>query len=495
MLAVGFRELEEFLQKKLRNEFKFVGVTVYREGIIRSIGQTNPDIVVIRETLEGKENILTIVYEIRTKYPKVRIVFIAGKREPGDALLATLVNYGVYDILYGEKIPAQSVISLLRKPNEYKDVQHLQPKPVLDEKRNKVLFESPEAQTIEKEVIKEVYVNNVVELPKNPVPDPPESKEKIIVSVKDQEPTENKTLQLTHEELPKEKRNVLEKFWGKEPHDAKQINFEGAIGKQKIVTFMGAKSGIGNTSVALNTAVQLAKKNLRVIFIEFNERTPSVNYWYELGYVEDGIDSAIRGLQENDFERIEKAIIRTSDLMKKETSLQKNYKRFPKKLDFMFFSNQYLTRRREEIYDLDLRLTKELCLYLLFQMDYDYVILDVSSDIESDVTLNALLYSNKVFITVTQDVSSIGNALYIQNELTKLGIHITKKMYYVINRFEDAELDAKEISDWIQTKNVLTVPCLNKEFINANFVGMPVILYSKNQQLRNAFQDIEKTIL
>ena len=273
------------------------------------------------------------------------------------------------------------------------------------------------------------------------------------------------------------------------------MQIEGGVGRQKIVTYMGAKSGIGNTSVALNTAVQLAKKNLRVIFIEFNERTPAANYWYELGYVEDGVDSAIRGLQENDFEKIEKAIIRTSELVKKESSLQKNYKRFPEKLDFMFFSNQYLTRRREEIYDLDLRLTKELCLYLLFQLDYNYVILDVPSDIESEATRNALLYSNKVFITATQDVSSIGHALYIQNELSKQGIYMPKKIYYIINRFEDAKLNLEEICDWIQTPNVLTVPCMNKEFINANCIGMPVVSYSKNQRLKNAFPEIEKSIL
>lgn len=489
LLAVGFRELEEFLQKKLRNEYKFVGVTVYREGIIRAIGQTNPDIVVIRETLEGKENILSILYEIRTKFPRVRIVFIAGKREPGDELLATLVNYGIYDILYGEKIPAHAVVGLIRKPNEYKDVQHLQPKPVLDEKSNKVLFESPEPQVTEREIVKEVYVVKEVPVAKEV---PGHTSETPVPQTQTAPPVQATAQTAETEEervfAKNDKEKILPWAVGK-----REQHIDG--GKQKIVTFLGAKPGVGNTSVSLNTAIQLAKKNIRVIFVEFDDRTPSASYWFDLGNFNEGIDSALQGLKEEDYQKVQNAIIRTEDLLKENASLQDSYKRFPRTLDFLFFSKQYLTRTREDIYDIDLRLLKELCLYLAFQMGYDYVILDLSADIDEDVMRNALLYSSKVFMTITQDVCSIGHALYLLNELFKQGISVSSKLYYIINRYEEADLNFKGISEWVESKKLLTVPCLNKDFINANYFGLPVILYSKNRQLKSAFRNIETTIL
>ncbi|MFF2531572.1 CpaE family protein [Brevibacillus sp. NPDC058079] len=517
LLAVGFRQLEDYLQKKLKKEFLFVGVTTYRERVIRAIGQSTPDIIVIRETLHGNENILDIVYEIRAKFDNVRIVFLAGKREPGDALLATLVNYGVYDILYGEKIPSDEIIRLLRNPTEYKDVRHLQPKPVLDERKNKVLFESPDVHTVQKEVIKEVvrevYIDNgkeeevhehsimsqseVDSAPVTPLKD--ESKvviEKVVV-IKETAPTKSIENPIIRKpEDPRDKSGgILNKWFGAKGEASQSQDQLINGGKQKILTFMGSKSGVGNTSLALNTAVQLAQKKNHVIYIELNERTPAVNYWFELGMLDDGIDSALKGLKESNFEKIKKAIVCSATLMEKDTTLQNNYKKFPEYLDFMFFSNRYLTRRKDDHDVIDLSFTKELYFYLLFQMEYDYIVLDVSPDLENEATIHALQYSNKTIITISQDVSAIGNAVYMLNELNKYGIQVTKKMQFIVNRFERAELGVKEIADWIQVEDVMTVPCFNKEFINANFIGLPIIIYSKNPHVKSAFQKLEKTIL
>lgn len=523
LLAVGFRQLEDYIQQKLKAEFKFVGVTVYREGIIRSIGQTTPNTVVIRETLEGKENILSIVYEIRTKYPKVRVVFVAGKREPGDALLATLASYGVYDILYGEKIPTSEIIRLLRHPNEYKDIQHLLPKPVLDERNNKVLFETPNIQTVEKEIIKEVvkevYLDNgkEIEAPNfnketTPPADPVVTKEvqvpePVVTTKENPKPVEQSSPKDQPKSEPKaepkaepkkqqeeSKGGIFNKLFSGRGERQMQETLSGA-GKQKIITFMGSKTGVGNTSIALNTAVQLAKKKNRVIFIELNDRTPAVNYWYELGHLTEGIDTALKAMEENNFDKINQAIISTSQLMEKDSDLKKNYKKLPETLDFMFFSNHYLTRRENEDVEIDLSLTKDMYLYLLFQMGYDYIILDVVSDLNNEATMNSLVYSNKTVITVTQDVSAIGNAVYMLNEMSKNGIQLTKKLHFIINRYEKAELDVKEVMEWIGVEDLLTLPCFNKEFIDANFVGLPVTVYSKNSQIKQAFQKIEKTIL
>jgi len=540
LLALGFRQLEEYLKKHLKKEYEFVGETVYREGIIRAIGQKNPDIVVIRETLHGRENILSIIYEIRVKFPKVRIIFIAGKREVGDALLATLVSYGVYDILYGQKVNAQDVISLIRKPNEYSDVQHLQPKPVLDETKNQILYEAPDIITKEvvKEVVREVYIEN--DMPRNkekiekkellseektiapstvlsnsnekseekedisPQVETPNLQERTALN-EEKEKTHSAEAKESEQKDNKEKSSFLKKIVfpakEKEREQYKEISATSKetpkspyTGKQKIITFIGAKSGVGNTSIALNTAVHLARKKNKVLYMELNDRCPSVSYWYELGYIEDGIDKALKGIEKNHLEYIHEAIIQASDLKRKESSLRSNYQKFPDTLDFMFFSNQYLTRRPEDPYEIKESLIKDLYLYLLFQLEYDYLVLDVPSDIWRESTLHALRYANRIFMTVTQDVSVIGNAVYMLNELIKKHVQLDKKLHFIINKYEKGELKHKEIEEWLEIQHSILIPCLNREFIHANFVGLPILLATRSSSIKNAFQEIERII-
>lgn len=451
LLAVGYRQLEEYLEKELKKEYIFVGTTVYREGVLRAVGQKNPNIVILRETLEGSENIMTIVYEIRSMYPKTRIIFLAGKREPGDAFLAALVNYGVYDILYGGNIKASEVISLIRKPNQYADIKHLQPMPMLNEKNNEMIFQAPKIDAPDSNAVPALPVEIKQNISTNNTPQP-----------------------------------EMQKVYAKDD-----------TAKQKIITFIGSKHGVGNSTIALNASILLAQKGLKVLYLEINDKTPAISYWYELGYLEDGIDSALLGLNEGKYNKIDEAIVSMKEMKKKESQLQKNYKKFPDTLDFMFYSNKYLTK--DEHVDLqepiDLTNIKELYFYLIFQKGYDFVILDVPLDMSQEVSKSAILYSNRIFFTITQDVSSVGYALYQINELTKKGIKLDSKLYYVINKYEKASIKLEEIEDWVENKNIITVLNMNKECINANFVGLPVVLYSKNINIRNTLQTIEKLII
>ncbi len=483
LLAVGFKQLEDYLIRTLKNEFIFVGQTVYREGIIRAIGQKSPDIVVIRETLEGNENILQIIYDIRSLYPKIRIVYLAGKRQQGDELLATLVGYGVYDILVGGNIKADAVVALIRNPNGYTDVKHYQPVPVLDEKNNKVLFTppAPEVIVVERDP---ASVDGKEPQSTDNVP-----REKVFtLPSSDNVPTEKKDV-----EPPRS--SLLDKFIAKpSPSPAPR---SGIVTKQKIVTFMGSVGGVGCSSIAFSTALLVAQKGFRTIFVEFDEKTPLISFLYEIGHFGTGIDTALMGIQEEDHDKINEAIIRTTELKKTDDIMVKNYKKFPNTLDFMFFSTRYLTKdETDEMFEpIDMGLTEKLFLHLLFKAEYDFVILAVPNDIAHDATRNALMYSNRIFMTVTQDVCSIGYSLRKVEEMNRRKIQTKDKLYYVINKFDESRLSLKDIIDWLKNKNVLTVPCLNKDFVNANYLGMPVALYSRNPLLRNSLQEIEKTII
>lgn len=596
LLAVGHRQLEDYLKNKLKNEYMFVGIAVHRESIIRQIGQANPDIVVIRETLEGKEDILGIIYDIQLRFPKVRVVFVGGNRNAGDALLSTLVNYGIYDILHGEKILSEEIVRLIREPNMRKDVSYLQPKPKLNEDLNKVSFDAPEGlnpktRTIVKEVYKEVFVDidgKKQEVPKE-VKEAPELKEKktemvwegkdeievfpeeklpegksleelkelepkgkssffkskskdkkknedvsimekqediekvadmpvvnepaLVPVIKKEEnieknktkeqvnvPDENEELvekMLTSEfpesaeivqEVVQEKESVFSKFFERSFENQK-VNRE----KQKIITFTGSKQGVGTTSLAFNTAVQLAKQN-KVLYVEMNDRTPAVPFWYELSKLSEGIDTALEAIGKERFDKVAAGIVSMRDKKKEPSEMQSAYKKFPDNLDLFLFSKKYTARISEDGEEVPFSYSREFYLYLLFQLEYDYVILDVPSDYRSPVTQQALLYSHRIFYVVTQDVSALSQATYAMNELDKMGIDLSKKAKFLVNKYEKTVLDVKSIKDWLQITSAIPIPIANSEFILANYNGIPFSLYTKKTVWKTVWKNILKEI-
>lgn len=148
-LAVAHKNLEDFLksnkmliEKKIEDEVDFVGTAVYREGIIQGIKDYHPDIIIVREGIPGSLSLSDLVYQIKIISPSTRIIFIAGDRKPGDAFLATLVQYGVYDILIGQKVNVKDMIKKIIYPNKLADVIELMPKIRVVE--NKQLYEAPD---------------------------------------------------------------------------------------------------------------------------------------------------------------------------------------------------------------------------------------------------------------------------------------------------------------------------------------------------------------
>jgi|GEM_PF-2913335 len=510
LLAVGHKELEDYLKGQL-TDYEFVGESVYKEIVIKSIKQTSPDIVIIRETLPGKMNIISLIYEVRTNFPDVRIIFLAGNRKVGDELLATLVNYGVYDILYGENIHAQEIVGLVKVKNTYNDIKYLQPVPLLDEKRDKILFEAPK-EIIKKEVIiknedkefegdKEISGNEGKKEDKNnneaddkkidssnskiPIINhlfkKDKKEEKNIDQNVGKNKSENKTLS------PESTKSEINK---KEKSNKEIVIKEKVIVKGKIIAFVGGKSGVGNTSIAVNTAFSLAKNGSKVIFVELNEKYPAVPYWYDLGFIDEGIDTFAGYIKNNDYEKINKTIITKNILENKNSELSSNYKCFPDTLDFLFFSKEYLSGIKEKA---DKKNIKDLYFYLLHQLEYDFVILDVPSDVNDTMTYEALMFSNMFFSVITQDISSIGYLLFNLKELGRKGVNIEKNNY-IINKYISSDFGEEEIKEWLNVKKVFVVPELSKDFILANFEGIPVAEIG-NSAFLNAIKNVTDIIL
>ena len=137
---------------------------------------------------------------------------------------------------------------------------------------------------------------------------------------------------------------------------------------------------------------------------------------------------------------------------------------------------------------------KELYLHLLFHEQYDFVVLDVSQDLWNSEVKQALSYSHQVFLTITQDVSVIGNVIYWLNEWRKEGIYVEKKMRYLLNKYEEMELTLNDVKEWLNISDLLVIPSLNREFLQANYLGLPVLLTKEEGKIRTIYRQLEQTI-
>lgn len=599
-LAVGHRDLENFLkgnkgaiEKKIHDKVKFVGETVYREGILQGVADYRPDVILIREGLQGNANLTEIIYKLKVNFSDTRIIFIAGDREVGDALLATLVQLGIYDLIIGSKVNAIDMLKKIVAPNSFSDVAHFMPKVTVDEKTNAKLFDAPDLtpiatttpEPVNEPVIKPVKAvklpqdngntspnvsksSNTINMEKKenasddllvidetqdedkidiveeaPIEQPP--KRKPIKTIPLKKPKVEEAPVIKEEPIPREepvepisqikvnvdknndgelniitdkkplKVNSMKKTPSKVEIAQEDNNSGGLFGKlfgrkettkrltQQVVTFVGGKGGVGNSQIAFNTALKLAQDGYKTIYIDLNDIHSSIDCIFQLGYADVGVDSAIKGIQEEDYFLIERSIVNMSKILPdtvKENYLYKTYSKIPLNMDFMFFSQRYM-ERVDEIEEVDYSLLKDLNMYLLMQQGYDVIIIDAPYNIFNKFTETALIYSNKVFFTITQDYSVIGNHLNQIKLMDKKRIKFREKFYYLLNKYENADLSINDVykllmeSIRLEGFNIVSIPNMNKEFINANYLGTPILWYSKNKDMNKAFSEIETLIM
>lgn len=131
LLAVGRQKLIEMLTRAAGKSYEIVGNVKNNDSIEAAIQRNNPDILLIMEGLEATKNIDTIelIIGLTEKFPKLRIIFLAGEVEDNDTYginrLGTLVEHGVYDIYHRKQITTKTLLNLLDNPRSKQDVEYL----------------------------------------------------------------------------------------------------------------------------------------------------------------------------------------------------------------------------------------------------------------------------------------------------------------------------------------------------------------------------------
>lgn len=291
---------------------------------------------------------------------------------------------------------------------------------------------------------------------------------------------------------PKQQKPKKSGLFSKGPQEnSKKIK----VNSNRIITFVSPTAGLGGTHVAFNAALKLADEGNKVLYIDGNSDYSSVDIMFQLGNWEQGIDRALMDIEHNGGSKISSNILRIKDL-KQEAKSQKD-KTFirlreplPNTLDFMFYSHEYQTL--PEQYDVPKRRLRELMMYLLTREQYDVIVVD-SEPMGTDGVDELLNISTKVYITITQNPALVG-LLNRRLDATEDRVELTDRKFIVLNKFEDVEPTVSTFSEWVRLPIVQTIPYDNRESIQTTFEGLPLVLRSLNNELKDAFEGLARHI-
>lgn len=273
---------------------------------------------------------------------------------------------------------------------------------------------------------------------------------------------------------------------------------------RNVISFLGCKSGVGTTTIAFNTAVSLASSGQKVLYVELNKEFSGISYTYKLGFYDSGIDIAMSQMQENDYENITKNIISLKEVQASTSNddlMYKNYKKMPQSLDYLFFSGRYYSGEKlccEKSF-------KDLMVFMLMKLDYDYVIFDINMEtkvaesekdsIIDNIAETILKFSSKVYFVITQDISSVGGCIQTRKLMKKSSIPVNE-FRFILNKYDvKAKLTKKGLEDWLKVKLDLVLSDKHKEVIDSSYIGLPLVIYSKDKEVSKFFKSMNLDIL
>ena len=122
VLAINHKETEDKILELLKDSYICNGRATYREAVLPMLKDSNVDVLIIRDSLNGTIQFPKLIEEIRIESPMTSIICITKERKRSDPLLAMLVSYGIYDIINKDKVSINEIIYHVNNPNNFRDV-------------------------------------------------------------------------------------------------------------------------------------------------------------------------------------------------------------------------------------------------------------------------------------------------------------------------------------------------------------------------------------
>lgn len=273
------------------------------------------------------------------------------------------------------------------------------------------------------------------------------------------------------------------------------------INKQKIISFIAPKIGVGNSHIAFSSALKIASTGAKVLFIQTSEDGATIDYLYELGD-NRGLDIILKGNNNFTDDTILRNIVSIPD--KKNSFFNDNsdmnligkkaIKYFPESFNYLIFSEKFRSDSAVKHQQYSAEKFVEMITLLLSQYNYEYIIIDADFDIDNILLPYILKYSSQIFVTITQDVEITNR--YLNNLKPYLDMKIGKNVnkYILLNKEEKISFTSNKVSNLIEEPILSSLPYLGEIFTESNYQGIPVIM-SKNERIQDFFDMVARVCI
>ncbi len=245
-----------------------------------------------------------------------------------------------------------------------------------------------------------------------------------------------------------------------------QASASGQIGyESRVLAFFGTKGGVGKTTVAVNTAVALAKMNKRVALLDFDLQFGDVGVFLDIVKSDTIVDM----VEENDYDYAALA----SFLYKHHSGVR---------VLCAPTGPEYAELIKPE------HIEK---IILGLRGEFDYIIIDMPPAF-TDISLSALEQCSQVFFVINPDISSLRNAQVSFHVLESLNLR--DRLRLIVNRDGFSNLKRKDIEDVLGSQAVLLLPCDYKNCAKAVNRGAPLVMSYPRSKISIAIGQFAKEL-
>lgn len=238
--------------------------------------------------------------------------------------------------------------------------------------------------------------------------------------------------------------------------------------KPQVITIFGTKGGVGKTTIAVNTAVQLAQTKKKVVMVDLDLQFGDVSVFLNLAPKRTIAELAQEG-SEPDIDLIESYMIPHLSGIKILPA--------PGRPEYA----ELITAAQIESIITELK------------NHYDYVIID-TPPMFNDTNLSALDLSSQVFLVLSLDLATIKN-VKLSLELMQTLHHIGKTKLILNRASEDMGIKINNAEDTLEFLIAAQLPSDGRVCVSALNKGIPFVLSDPNAKISQAVRNITDLII
>ncbi|PKM90760.1 MAG: histidine kinase [Firmicutes bacterium HGW-Firmicutes-12] len=238
--------------------------------------------------------------------------------------------------------------------------------------------------------------------------------------------------------------------------------------KPQVVTIFGTKGGVGKTTIAVNTAVQLAQAKKKVVMVDLDLQFGDISVFLNLSPKRTIAELAQEG-NEPDIDLIESYMIPHLSGIKILPA--------PGRPEYA----ELITAGQIEN------------IIAVLKNHYDYVVID-TPPLFNDTNLCALDLSSQVFLVLSLDLATIKN-VKLSLELMQTLHHIGKTKLVLNRASEDMGIKVNNAEETLEFLIAAQLPSDGKICVSALNKGIPFVISEPNAKISQAVRNVTELIL